>query len=216
MLDAGFGNLPGEFANDGQRVAGNRLCRGLAIVRMIDVLESECAIRLNAIRQIRVARRHQDQVAVQGAAGIDLTCAEDARVEPVIGTEQREKRCLRSTASWRSPARRTAAGNSEDGRVVTKRPELHAEPGMHEFRPAHDGRNALLEAGRLAVRRQLERCGRLRGHTPGEKAGGGESFPYPLHEPYWSDADGGAAFGKSLKCRIELASMLNSPRFCHR
>ena len=25
-----------------------------------------------------------------------------------------------------------------------------------------------------------------------------------------------AGFGKSLKCRIELASILNSPRFCQR
>src|ERR1035438_10220599 len=87
----------------------------------------------------------QDQISVEGAASVDRTRAEDARVKPVFRPEQRERRALRQQLGGRGGDEELLFIETVGGLVRIKVPELHTETGVQVFRAGHDRGDALFE-----------------------------------------------------------------------
>jgi len=77
------GDVFGELLDDRERIAGH----SGAVVGMVFVDKSQGAVGLNAIGEVGVATRHQDEVALELAFGIDRSGAVDARVKAIAGAE---------------------------------------------------------------------------------------------------------------------------------
>ena len=67
-FDTGGGDFRGQFPEYLQRVARNRFCGGEAIIGVVFVFEGQGAVRLDAVREVRIAAGNQHQIAIKRVA----------------------------------------------------------------------------------------------------------------------------------------------------
>ena len=94
-FDAARLYLRGELTQHDQRIARHRLGMRRAVVGVIFVFERQRAVGLDALRDVRIAARDQNQIAVQRAGRIDRPGAIDRRRPAEISGRAAQGSCLR-------------------------------------------------------------------------------------------------------------------------
>ena len=128
-----------KLLNDCQRIAGQRR----ATVRVIFIDESECAVRLDAIGEIRVAASDQNQVALERAVLVDRPSVIDARMEEVVCAKLREDRALGERLRRGSGHKKLVSVQRIDDFPGVEGMKLDAEVGVRKLGSADDLLDAL-------------------------------------------------------------------------
>src|SRR5579883_1386797 len=84
-------HLFSQLAEHNQRIPRHGARIETASVTMILILKGQRPIGLNALRKVRIAARHQHQIAMKRAISIDGPGSIDPRVKTIIRTEQFER-----------------------------------------------------------------------------------------------------------------------------
>ena len=145
LPDAMRTHLGGDVADHQERITRHGLRVGACIVRVVLVLEGERAILLDASRQIRIAARHQNQIAIERPVAADRPRSIDAGVKTIVRTEETE----------RAPHSEQLGGGAGDEELVTiervdllpriERVEFHPPVGVPELGPVDDALHPLRE-----------------------------------------------------------------------
>jgi hypothetical protein len=126
--DAMGGDLLGEFAGDGERVSRNDLRAGRCAVGVIDVLESERTIGLDAVREIGIATRDEDEIR---------TAAIDLGVEAKVRAKYGERRSHGEELGGGTGNEELIGIQTEERPGFVERIHFDAEAGMAVLGAAH-------------------------------------------------------------------------------
>src|ERR1700704_796820 len=155
VLDIFLGNFSRQFSDYHEGVACQAFAVGAAI-GMILILKRESAIALNAIRKVRVAASHQDEIAIQGAVSFDRASAVNSRVEAVVCAQKLQRGAFCEQFGRGTRNEELLRGQFINDFSGVQRIELNAKTGMSKFRPLHDFLNALAQ-DRISLRKPCRR-----------------------------------------------------------
>ena len=140
-MNAFGGNVLGKLLDDCQGISG----QGCASVRVIFIHEGERTVWLNAIGEVGIAARNQNQVALECAVLVDGACVVNASMKAVIRAQLCEDRPLGESFRRGSGHEEFVTVQRINHLARVQRIELDAEVGVSELRAADDFLNALCE-----------------------------------------------------------------------
>src|SRR5581483_8893406 len=141
-------DVAGQLANDLQRVAVHRSRFWAAAVTVILVLEHERAVATHTTGEVRVARRDQHEIAVDGAIRGDRAGAVHDGMEAIGRTEEGEGRALRQEFRRRAGDEQLARRDIEERAMRVTIVDRDAERGMRELGSIDDPAHPSGERGR--------------------------------------------------------------------
>src|SRR5438552_1281532 len=110
---------------------------------MVFVLKCECAIRVNATREVWIAAGNQDQITVERTVRANRASTIHPCVKTKVRTQQRQRSSFREQLSRRAGRKKLIGVNAIDWLARIKRIKLDAEHRMAKLRAIHDALNSL-------------------------------------------------------------------------
>ena len=140
-MNAFGGNVLGKLLDDCQGISG----QSCASVRVIFIHEGERTVWLNAIGEVGIAARNQNQVALERTVLVDGANVVNGRMKAVIRAQLCEDGALGESFRGGSWNKKFVAIQRINHLARIQRIELDAEVGVSELRTADDFLNALCE-----------------------------------------------------------------------